>query len=155
MRNSGSPKVSTPASILLVGHNKSGLAARRAVLEELGYRITPAASGEEALEHYSKTKFDLVVTDHKLGRMDGIGLIRKIRDVAPSARVIMLSVYVEALGLTEAATGADIVLAKGANEVTHLVRGVARLLRLRPPKKPAASQKASAHAKRASTSTAS
>ena len=151
MRNSGSHRASTPASILLVGHNKSGLAARRAVLEELGYHITPAASGEEALEHYSKTKFDLVVTDHRMGRMDGIEMIRKIRDAEPAARVIMLSGYVEALGLTEAATGADIVLAKGANEVTHLVRGVARLLRVRPSKKPAASQKRSTQVKRASS----
>jgi len=151
MRNSGSPKAATPARILLVGHNRSGLAARSAVLEELGYRVTPAASGEEALEHFSSSKFDLVVTDQRMGRMDGSELIRRIREQEPSARIIMLSGYVEALGLTEASTGADIVLAKGANEVVHLVRGVARLLRLRPPKKPAASQKSAALAKQAAS----
>jgi len=135
----------------LVCHNKSGLAARRAVLEEMGYKVTTASSGEEALEHCSKLKFDLTVTDHRMGRVDGVELIRRIREAEPAARVIMLSGYMEALGLTEETTGADLVLAKGANEVTHLVRGVARLLRLQPPRKGAASEKLAVRAKRASS----
>ena len=141
MRITGTSKASSPARILLVGHNKSGLAARRAVLEEMGYTVTTASSGEEALQHYSKSKFDVTITDRRMGRMDGAELIRRIREEDPSARVIMLSGYMEALGLTEETTGADILLAKGANEVTHLVRGVARLLRSQPPRKGATSQR--------------
>ena len=149
MRNSGSAKSSSSARVLLVCHNKSGLAARSAVLEEMGYEVTAASSGEEALEHCSKSKFDVTITDHRMGRMDGVELIRRIREAEPTARVIMLSGYMESLGLTEETTGADILLAKGANEVTHLVRGVARLLRAQPPRKGAASQRTVARAKRA------
>ncbi len=129
------------AHILLVDDNKGGLGARKAILEELGHCVTTAAGGEDAWERVSKAKFDLVITDHRMARMNGVELIRRIRAVHPDIPVIMLSGYVEALGLTEANTGADMVLAKNATEVTHLIRGVSRLLRQRAAKKPPKSQK--------------
>jgi CheY-like chemotaxis protein len=139
-----------PANILLVDDNKNGLSARKAILEELGHRITTAGNGEDALEHISKVKFDLVITDYRMPRMSGVELIRKIRAVTPTVPVILLSGYVEALGLTESSTGADLVLAKNATEVPHLIRGVSRLLRQRSMKKPPASQRITPAAKRKS-----
>jgi CheY-like chemotaxis protein len=133
------PKVTPQAHVLLVCHNRSGLAARKAVLEELGCRITPAASAEEAEALYEKSAFDLVVTDYRMGRMDGVELIRRIRGIDNGAKIILLSGYVEALGLTASTTNADVVLSKSANEVSHLVRAVLRLLRQKPARKPAAS----------------
>src|SRR5512140_2924781 len=141
MSNLSVPARNGFAHILLVDDNKSGLGARKAILEELGHRVTTAAGGEDALEHFSKAKFDLVITDHRMARMNGVELIRRIRGIHPDIPVIMLSGYVEALGLTESNTGADTVLAKNATEVTHLIRGVSRLLRQRAAKKPAKSQK--------------
>jgi CheY-like chemotaxis protein len=138
------------AHILLVDDNRSGLSARKAILEELGHRITTATGGEDALEHISKVKFDLVITDHRMPRMSGVELIRKIRGIVPAVPVILLSGYVEALGLTESNTGADLVLAKNATEVTHLIRGVSRLLRQKSVKKPPASQRMATKAKRKS-----
>jgi CheY-like chemotaxis protein len=135
------PTRSGPARILLVDDNKSGLAARKAILEELGHGVTTATGGEDALEHFSKSKFDLVITDHRMARMNGVELIRRIRGLDPAVPVIMLSGYVDSLGLTEANTGADLVLAKSANEVTHMVRAVSRLLRPKAAKKPPAVQK--------------
>jgi CheY-like chemotaxis protein len=142
------PGRNDPAHILLVDDNKSGLSARKAILEELGHRVTTAAGGEDALEHFSKVKFDLVVTDHRMARMNGVELIRRIRGIHPDIPVIMLSGYVDALGLTESNTGADMVLAKNSTEVTHLIRGVSRLLRQRAAKKPPKSQKAASKAVR-------
>ncbi len=135
-------------TILLVDDNKSGLAARKAILEELGHRVTTATGGEDALEHFSTAKFDLVITDHRMAKMNGVELIRRIRAIHPDIPVIMLSGYVEALGLTESNTGADMVLAKNATEVTHLIRGVSRLLRQRAAKKPPKSQKLASKAVR-------
>ena len=60
----------------------------------------------------------------------------------PNARIILLSGFVEPLGLTEQNTGADTVIAKSANEPAHLVRWVKRLVN-RIVRKPPASQKAS------------
>ena len=142
------------AHVLLVDLNKSGLAARRTVLEELGHRVTTASCGEDALLHFSKAKFDLVITDHRMAKLNGTELIKKLRAVEPAMPVIMISAYVDALGLNESNTGANLVLAKSANEVAHLIRGVARLLRQKSKakKKPPASLGGSALKARRQTS---
>ena len=129
----------TRARILLVDDNANGLAARKSVLEELGYRIVTCTSGADALEQFAASKFDLVVTDYKMPRMDGLELIVGLREIAPDLPVILISGFVDSLGLNEECTGADVVIQKSANEVSHLVRAVARLLRKKPVKKPAAS----------------
>jgi len=123
----------TPSSsILLVDDNKLGLSARKCVLEELGHRISTAANGADALELFANFKFDLVVTDYKMPRMDGLELIRALRKTSPGLPVILISGFVDTLGLSEESTGADVVIQKSANEVAHLVRSVARLLRKKP-----------------------
>ena len=50
--------------------------------------------------------------------MGGVELIRRIREVKPQARVVLLSGFVEPLGLTEENTGADAVIAKN-NQRAH------------------------------------
>jgi CheY-like chemotaxis protein len=136
-----SPPTSQTGKILLVDDNKLGLSARKSVLEELGHRIATAINGVDALEQFGEGGFDLVVTDYKMPKMDGLELIGKLRKISPEVPVILISGFVDALGLSEETTGADVVIQKSANEVTHLVRSVARLLKKRPPeKKPAVAQ---------------
>ncbi len=151
MRIASVSRCAAGARILLVDDNKSGLAARKTVLEELGHRTATATNGEDALEQLAQITFDLIVTDYRMPKMDGIELIRRARGVCPDLPVIMLSGYVEALGLNESNTGADLVISKSANEVTHLVRSVARLLRSKTPKKPPASHRSEANARRSSS----
>ena len=135
------------AHILLVDDNHHGLVARKVVLEELGYKISIARSGEEALAVYTAQPVDVVVTDFKMPKMDGIELIRQIRASDAAARIILLSGFVEPLGLSEATTGADIVISKSSGEVGNLVRSVTRLLSRKVVKKPPSSQKGSARQK--------
>src|SRR5438105_4350263 len=127
-------------NILLVDDNCDGLLVRRSLLEEAGCTVELARSGEEGLRLFHATKFDVIVTDFRMPGMDGVEVIRNIRATAPNARVILLSGFVEPLGLTEANTGADVVIAKSSQEPTHLVRAVKRLLN-RTWRKPPASQK--------------
>ncbi len=152
MNHLNSSHSSVAVRILLVDDNKMGLAARRSVLEELGYGIVTATGGPEALELFSGSRFDLVVTDYKMPRMNGVELIERMRELTPGLPVILLSGYVEALGLDERNTGADVVIPKSANEVTHLVRSVGRLLRRKPAsaRKPAASERAAPKTRRKS-----
>jgi len=117
------------ARILLVDDNANGLAARRSVLEELGHRIMTATSGSDALEQFSAHKFDMVVTDYKMPRMDGLELIVRLRTQSPNLPIVLISGYVDTLGMNEASTGADVVIQKSSHEVSHLVRAVNRLLR--------------------------
>jgi CheY-like chemotaxis protein len=136
------------ARILMVDDNRSGLAARKTVLEELGHRVTTATRADDAFELLSKTPFNLVITDHRLAKINGVELIRKIHEAEFQVPVILLSSLVEALGLTESSTGADVVLPKSANELTHLTRAVARLLRKPAGRKPPHRQAAPTKTKR-------
>jgi tRNA A37 methylthiotransferase MiaB len=63
-------------------------------------------------------------------------LIRRLREVKPGVGIILLSGCVASHGLDENSTGADVVLAKGPNEVAHLVRAVSRLLTKRAARRP-------------------
>jgi|SRR5580698_5974747 CheY-like chemotaxis protein len=128
------------ARILLVDDNSQGLKARKSVLEELGHRIATATNGTDALEQFAHIKFDLVVTDFKMPRMDGCELIKRLRSQAPDLPIILLSGFVDSMGLNEEGTGADVVIQKSANEVGHLVRAVNRLLKRKPSKKTVASE---------------
>jgi len=128
------------ATILLVDDNPHGLVARRAVLQELGYVIHTGANGAEALELLTNHKVDLVITDFRMPNMDGVELITRMRQLRSDLPIILLSGFVEPLGLTEKSTGADIVLSKSAGEVGFLIRSVRRLLSRQPPRKPAESE---------------
>jgi CheY-like chemotaxis protein len=131
---------STP-NVLLVDDNRDGLLVRRSLLEEIGCCVSIAINGEEGLKLFQADKFDVVVTDYRMPRMNGGELIQRIRALEPGARIILLSGFVEPLGLTEQNTGADAVLIKSANEPAQLVRTVKRLVN-RPVRKPPGSQKA-------------
>ncbi len=150
MKDWAAQTTTTPAHILLVDDNRLGLVARKSVLEELGYQITTALEGVTALELYGAGKFDLVITDYKMPRMNGLELIQRIRELAANAPIILISGYADALGMNEENTGADAVIAKSANEVVQLVRCVSRLLRRGTPKKPPARQRVQVKAKRQS-----
>jgi CheY-like chemotaxis protein len=138
-------KAATPviqSRILLVDDNANGLNARKTVLEDLGYGIVTASNGHDALERFAPEKFDLVVTDYKMPRMDGLELIANLRKLQAELPIILISGFVDSLGLNEENTQADAVIQKSANEVSHLSRAVARLLRQKsvrqkPTRKPA------------------
>lgn len=135
------PALVAPSQILLVDDNRDGLLVRKSLLEELGYRVQMAASAEEGLKLYESSTFDVVVTDFRMPRMDGVELIGRIRKRNPNARIILLSGFVEPLGLTEENTGADAVIAKTNHEPVHLVRWVKRLIN-GAGRKPPGAQKA-------------
>jgi len=61
---------------------------------------------------------------------------------------VLVSGFVDTLGMNEASTGADAVIQKSANEVTHLVRAVSRLLRRKPAKKSVSGVRPALKAKR-------
>ena len=140
MTNSSSSGLS--GRILLLDDNSLGLAARRSVLEELGHKVVTSGAPQEALELCGKQRFDVVVTDYKMPRMNGVEFITRLRKQSPAVSVILISGFTDTLGLNESNTGADVVIQKSSNEVSHLVRSVNRLLRSqqKPPRKPSSSQ---------------
>src|SRR6266850_2899906 len=128
--------------LLLVDDNQNGLLARKSLLEEQGFVITTATNGEEAFEIFSKGKFDLIVTDFRMPKVNGAELIRRVRLLQPNLSIILLSGFADAYGLDEKSTGADIVISKGAHEIANLLRSVTRLLARQVARRPPGSQKA-------------
>jgi CheY-like chemotaxis protein len=106
------------------------------VLEEVGFTVHAVNGAALALEVFQERAFELVVTDFKMPGMNGIELIAALRALAPTLPIILLSGYVDALGLTEKSTGANAVIMKSANEISQLVRTATRLIDLKPARKP-------------------
>jgi CheY-like chemotaxis protein len=115
--------------VLIVDDNSLALAARRSVLEELGHDVQTSATAMDALDKCASYAFDVVITDYKMPKMNGVELIDRLRKVHPAVSVILVSGFTDSLGLDEASTGADIVLQKSNNEVSQMIRAVNRLLR--------------------------
>ena len=62
-------------------------------LEEEGYQITAAASGEEALTMVSELQPDLVVMDIKMPGISGVDALIKIKEIDKDTPVILCSAY--------------------------------------------------------------
>ncbi len=60
-------------------------------LEEKGYQVTTADSGERAFELLNKTTFDLVITDLVMEQIDGIQVLEKAKELYPETMVIILT----------------------------------------------------------------
>jgi CheY-like chemotaxis protein len=134
MRTAPSHRTSPQALILLVDDNYDGVIARRYVLEELGYEVVTADCGSDALRIVTDRQCDLVVTDYRMSPTNGVELISDLRKRGLATPIILLSGFVEPLGLSSENTGADAVIQKNHHEVANLVRQTRRLL---SPKKPA------------------
>ena len=129
--------------ILVVDDEESVRLLLSTLLERDSYSVLLASDGQHALEVSRQYvgEISAIVTDYKMPRMNGVELIQRLRIVNPNVRVVLLSGFVEPLGLTEENTGADIVLAKSSHEPTQLVRSVKRLVNTRTLRKPVVSQK--------------
>ena len=55
--------------------------------------VGEAANGEEALEAVERFRPSLIITDLKMPRMDGIELLRRLREQGSRAYVIILTAY--------------------------------------------------------------
>lgn len=67
------------ASVLVVDDSPSIRQTIKITLGDAGYAITEAVDGQDGLEKASAEKFDLVLTDLNMPRMDGLGMIQALR----------------------------------------------------------------------------
>jgi len=85
------PAAQGSGHILLVDDEPMVRGAHRRVLRSLGYEVTEASDGVEALERYRAAPhaYDLVLTDQTMPRLSGAGLARSLLAEHPGARVIL------------------------------------------------------------------
>jgi len=80
-------------TILVVDDEENIRWLYREELEEEGYKIVDAASGEEALEIVPELKPDLVVMDIKMPGISGVDTLIKIKELDKDIPVILCSAY--------------------------------------------------------------
>ncbi len=67
-------------SVLVVDDSNSVRQMVQFALKSRGYGATPAADGVEALEALDRGRFDLIVLDINMPRLDGLSLLKIVRD---------------------------------------------------------------------------
>jgi len=60
-----------------------------------GYSCVTAQNGKEALHHFYKDSFSLIISDIKMPEMDGIELLKEVKAVHPGILMIMVTAYAE------------------------------------------------------------
>ncbi len=89
------PAAGGGARLLVVDDEDGAREGLAAALAMLGYHVTPAASGEDALAIAELERFDLLLTDVKLPGIQGGELARTLKERHPALRVILMSGYTE------------------------------------------------------------
>ena len=79
------------ASILIVDDEESILTSLNSILRDEGYEIAVAKSGMEALRAYMTDPPDLMILDIWMPEMDGMETLRRVRELVPTAQVMMMS----------------------------------------------------------------
>jgi DNA-binding NarL/FixJ family response regulator len=83
----------TGHSILLIDDEEVLLEAVSDDLEEKGYEVTTAISGEEGLKSFETVQHDLVIIDLKMENMDGLEVSRKIKVLNSETPIMLLTGY--------------------------------------------------------------
>ena len=81
------------AKILVVDDERSIRNSMKEVLEFEGHVVTLAEDGENGLKEAEKVQFDLVFSDIKMPKMDGIELLAKMRQLQPSNHGVPIELY--------------------------------------------------------------
>jgi len=79
------------AKILIVDDEVPIRRTLRDILEFEGYDIEEAADGLECIAKVQKEKFDVIITDIKMPKMDGIEALERLQILSPETPVIMVS----------------------------------------------------------------
>jgi two-component system, NtrC family, nitrogen regulation response regulator NtrX len=79
------------ANILIIDDEKAIRKTLGEILSYEGYKITEASDGEEGLQLYRDGKFDIVLCDIKMPKMDGIEFLEKARGLNTDVPIIMIS----------------------------------------------------------------
>jgi len=78
-------------TILLVDDDKATLKLLENIVRNAGHNLTVAQDGKEALKIFRRGGIDLIITDIRMPKMDGIDLLRQIKKEKPETKVIVVT----------------------------------------------------------------
>lgn len=89
-------------NIMIVDDEEDMVQLMSETLNLWGYNTVVAKDGEEALEKFEEFPVDLVLTDLKIPRIDGVSLLEQIKNVDDNTEVILFTDYPEVESAVEA-----------------------------------------------------
>lgn len=81
------------AKVLIADDEKIALKNLEHVMKKEGYSVTGTQSGQNALKIIEEQQFDVVLTDLRMEKVDGMQILKKCRDLYPDTEVIMITGY--------------------------------------------------------------
>jgi DNA-binding NtrC family response regulator len=81
------------ARILVVDDDENIRKTMKAILEDEGYIVDLAATGSEAIQKTKEKAYNIALLDIRLPDMEGIELLKLIKDTVPHTRKIMVTGY--------------------------------------------------------------
>jgi len=81
------------ARILVVDDDESIRNTVKAILEDEGYVVDLAATGTEAIKRTEETAYNVALLDIRLPDMEGVELLKLMKDAVPKIRKIMVTGY--------------------------------------------------------------
>jgi len=79
--------------ILVVDDDDSLRRVTQVQLQQEGYEVDTAATGEQALAAFSGRLYDLVITDLRLPGLSGLELLKRLKELYPEVVVILITAY--------------------------------------------------------------
>ena len=77
--------------VLLIDDEEIALSNLTHVFEREGYKVTACKDGESGLAAMQQTEFDLVLTDLRMPGIDGMDVLKHVRESSPDVPVIMIT----------------------------------------------------------------
>jgi DNA-binding response OmpR family regulator len=113
----------------------------KAILEDEGYIVDLAATGNEAVEKTQKAAYNIALLDIRLPDMEGVELLKLMKDATPRTRKIMVTGYPSMQNaITALNKNADVYLIKPVN-VEKLLNTVKEQLQLQEEERQFSEQK--------------
>jgi two-component system, NtrC family, response regulator HydG len=81
------------AQILVIEDNVTMREGITQILTRAGHDIRAATGGKEGLEFFQQSTPDFVITDLKMEDIDGISVLRRIRELSPDALVMIITAF--------------------------------------------------------------
>jgi DNA-binding NtrC family response regulator len=85
--------MNNPPALLVIDDEQIALKNLSHILKGEGYAVTASQSGGQALEVLKEQEFDLILTDLKMEKVDGMDILRFARETRPETEVIMITGY--------------------------------------------------------------
>ena len=81
------------ANILVVDDDKGIREILEIVLTQEGYEVTSVEDGVKAIAKCRRQKYDLIITDLKMPKMDGIEFLKAVKEISPESLVILITAF--------------------------------------------------------------